>query len=103
MKVWKEGRIKKKFDWRGKGAFLNRSSNAFSFHKKMWIEAEVPWTDKNKSQPSGMCFMKEFRGISLCARLKLTTQSIDLFAFILIGGLFVDLLFRVVSYFSGGK
>ncbi|TGO24332.1 hypothetical protein BPAE_0106g00090 [Botrytis paeoniae] len=26
-----------------------------------------------------------------------------LFAFILIGGLFVDLLFRVVSYFSGGK
>ena len=41
MKVWKEGRIKKKFDWRGKGAFLNRSSNAFSFNKKMWIEAEV--------------------------------------------------------------
>ncbi|TGO16890.1 hypothetical protein BTUL_0023g00410 [Botrytis tulipae] len=35
--------------------------------------------------------------------LKKQKSPINLFAFILIGGLFVDLLFRVVSYFSGGK
>lgn len=33
----------------------------------------------------------------------LTNDPTDLLAFILIGGLFVDILFRVITYFGGGK